>query len=575
MHQKRSLVDMSPKDFVALFDEHVYGQEQAKKILAIALRNRYRTSQLKGQDRFSVHKQNVLFLGPTGTGKTSLIRVLRNYLELPVLEYDMTAFTESGYVGRSIEEIGKELRELMKTTKIPNWYLEAHGQPVVKEAKEKRYTRDELEKLQEKEFFENREKQAAHGKRYHAAREERINELIANGLYSPERHKELGMVYYLRCLMLGLYRENIIEDVSSLDSFVTLKTDKLNIPSVVKACARLMELSKIREDDDTSDMDEEMAELEMATLMSEIMKACLILETDYLLPGRLLMSSHPDMALSAHGAWSSFAENFTEGSEPYTPPAFEAFSADEGIETLGAICDNFEVIESLFTMCDEFTHYNNEALWVMPKWEDYSEEKIEQQEAGAKKSNVRIDPKSFIENFAVVFLDEFDKLIEEDTTRTHISRSGVQRSLLKMVEGGTYAGIDTTNVLFIAAGSFAGAPVSKLMPELQGRFPLRAHLQPLDADAYVHICKMAGSEFQGHIALMKTEDVKVNYDMDTYRVIAERTLSQNLIDNLGARRLGAVINSVFQPAMYEPEKYREHGFDIRGETLRNPKKESK
>lgn len=571
MQKLRSVADMSPKDYVGLFDEHVYGQEQAKKILAIALRNRYRTAQLKGQDRFSVHKQNVLFLGPTGTGKTSLIRVLRNFLELPVLEFDMTAFTESGYVGRSVEEVGKELRELMKTTKIPNWYLEAHGQPVVKEAKEKRYTREEHEKLQEKEFRESREKQAAHGKRYHAAREERINELIANGLYSPDRHKELGMIYYLRCLMLGLYRENVIEDVSSLDSLATLKTDKLDMPGILKACVRLMELSKIRDSDDTDDTEEELAEFEINALMGTIMKGCLLLETDYLLPGRLLMSSHPDMALSAHGAWSSFAENFTEGSEAYTPPAFEAFSADEGIETLAAISENFDVIESLFTTCDEFTHYNNEELWVMPKWDDFSEEKIQQQEAGTKKSNVRIDPKSFIENFAVVFLDEFDKLIEEDTTRTHISRSGVQRSLLKMVEGGTYFGIDTTNVLFVAAGSFASAPVSKLMPELQGRFPLRAHLQPLDSDAYVHICKMNGSEFQGHIALMKTEDVKVNYDMDTYRVIAERTLSQNLIDNLGARRLGAIINAVFQPAMYEPEKYRENGFDIRGETLRNPK----
>lgn len=572
MHKKHSLVDMSPKDFVALFNDHVFGQEQAKMILAIALRNRYRTSQLRGQDRFNVHKQNVLFLGPTGTGKTSLIRVLRNYLELPVLEFDMTAFTESGYVGRSIEEIGRELRELVKTTKIPNWYLEANGLPASKE-KEKRYTRAELEKIQEQEFMEQMDENEAHRKRYNEAYDIRLQELTNSGIYNEVEHKKTAGVFYLRALLLGMYRANEIADVNSLDSLLTFKNDKLDMPVLLEKLLKVWEIGE-QQEKLNEHPDRNRIESEFEMLMSQIFHSWMVLTTEYVFPGLRYMASYPEMATAAHVAWAEFADQFEEEEEALEIVGLKTFDTEDAeFAILAMLLKDFEGTEAMFTSFEDFTTYNDPTLWGMPKFEDFSKEKIEERKSSGKTVKMRVDPKSFIENFAVVFLDEFDKLIEDDTSRSHVSRSGVQRGLLKMVEGGSYFGIDTTNVLFVAAGSFAANPVSKLMPELQGRFPLRAHLNALDLDAYIHICKMEGSEFQGHVALMKTENVKVNYDMDTFRVIAERTLAQNMVDNLGARRLGAVINAVFQPAMYEPEKYREIGFDITGETLRKPRKE--
>jgi len=563
-----SLPEMTPSDFVKLFDKHVYGQEQAKKMLAIALRNRYRTSLLTGQDRFSVNKQNVLLHGPTGTGKTALIRVLRKDLELPVLEFDMTSFTESGYVGRSIEEIGKELRELTKGLKIPNWYLQAHGQPVNNEP-EKKFTRAELEELQKQELLSRLGEEDDQRKRFNEATNARIEELQATGVLDIEKHGTYLSVYFYRCLLLGLYRSNQIADVSGLDELAVLEVEGLKLGDAFKDAARLAELSKL-EDTDLDDKSELELEAEVSGIMARLIRAMTILEGEFLDLGRRYMNSYPAMATAPHETWAQFADQFEETDERLEPTAFRAVRVEEPeLYALGLLHTDMELAESRLTNCDDFSHYVDDALWEMPNREDFTKEALAEKEKGnAPAAKMRIDPKSFVENFAVVFLDEIDKLIEVDGSRNHVSRSGVQRSLLKMVEGGTYHGIDTTNILFVAAGAFASAPISKLMPELQGRFPLRGRLNALDADAFVHICKMTGSEFQGHIALMRTENVKVKYDMDTYQVIAERTLAQNMVDNLGARRLGAVINAVFQPAMYEPEKYREHGFDIRGETLR-------
>ncbi|ANZ49500.1 putative heat shock protein [Erwinia phage vB_EamM_Kwan] len=563
-----NLPEMTPSDFVALFDKHVYGQEQAKKMLAIALRNRYRTSLLLGQDRFSVNKQNVLLHGPTGTGKTALIRVLRKDLELPVLEFDMTSFTESGYVGRSIEEIGKELRELTKGLKIPNWYLEAHGQPINKEP-ERKYTRAELEELQRQELRNDMQERDEHRKRFNEAYNAALDELKASGVLDIEKHGTYLSVYYYRCLLLGLYRSNHIEDVSGLQELTTLNIDGLDFGAVFKDTARLKELSDLENsDEELSEMGEAELEAEVAAIMARLLRTMGPIESEFIELGRRYMNSYPSMATAPHETWAQFADQFEESDDALRPIGFKAIRVeDPELHALTLLHSDIELAEKQLTTCDDFSHYVDDDLWVLPKFEQLSKEAIEAQEKSDSPKR-RIDPKSFVENFAVVFLDEIDKLIEEDTTRTHVSRSGVQRSLLKMVEGGTYHGIDTTNILFVAAGAFAISPISKLMPELQGRFPLRGRLNALDADAFVHICKMTGSEFQGHIALMRTENVQVKYDMDTYQVIAERTLAQNMVDNLGARRLGAVINAIFQPAMYEPEKYRQNGFDIRGETLR-------
>ena len=180
--------------------------------------------------------------------------------------------------------------------------------------------------------------------------------------------------------------------------------------------------------------------------------------------------------------------------------------------------------------------------------------------------------RDFVENFGVVFLDEIDKLIETDSTgRTHVSRSGVQRSLLKMVEGGLYAGIDTTNILFVGAGSFAEAPVTKLMPELQGRFTLRAELEPLTKEALVEICRMSSSEFHAMVKLMRIENIEVKYDLDTFEYIAEKTVEANSVDNLGARRLAAIVERLFQDGLYDPTQYVERGYDLCGATLRKMK----
>ena len=114
--------DLTPKRMVAIFDRYVHGQQDAKAILAVAIRNRWRLCRLGHDARLAVVKQNILLHGPTGSGKTALLRVLKNHFGLPVSEVDITEYTETGYVGKEVGQIIKDLFSL--EIEVPDWYKE-------------------------------------------------------------------------------------------------------------------------------------------------------------------------------------------------------------------------------------------------------------------------------------------------------------------------------------------------------------------------------------------------------------------------------------------------------------------
>ncbi len=575
--------NLTPVEIVSVFDQYVYGQAMAKKMLAIALRNRIRIAQLGLKDRGTVRKQNLLLIGPTGVGKTALMRVLRNRFGLPVLEVDMTGFSETGYVGRNVSTIGTDLASLAKSTPLPEWYITLRtGMTLEKE--EKRHTREEWEALKVKEEEQRYEESRTEREQQIAAKREHEIRLTNMGILPDEEdYERIRKVFYLRALILGYCHVKAIpfddidlREMELLPGTTALGLAKRALALMGKATgyefdsAEAIEAFSNADDFDFEDVTKEHPEL-LGEFMALMPTAEVI--ASYIEQGLALLGSNPTAACVSGNDWFDVAYTF-DGEKQDIPPGIDWRYFDESgflTELVFDLAYKYDELMETYWSVEDFTQFADEKIWSYdvktekPKWNHPTG-------VLTKKDLLKVDncnARDFVENFAVVFLDEFDKLIEGERTQyTQVSRSGVQRSLLKMVEGGLYSGIDTTNVLFVAAGTFAEAPLSKLLPELQGRFPLRAHLEPLDIPAIEAICRLDTSDFHCMIKLLSLEGVKVRYDADTYLYIAEKTMEANQVDNLGARRLDAIVERILQAALYEPEKYLEHGYDITGPTLR-------
>ena len=184
------------------------------------------------------------------------------------------------------------------------------------------------------------------------------------------------------------------------------------------------------------------------------------------------------------------------------------------------------------------------------------------------------DPIKFIQDYGICFLDEFDKLGVNDAS-SMVSRDGVQRGLLALVEGADYPikskdkfsehveyTFDTSNLMFVAAGAFSVTPIDAIIPELRGRFPVVASILPLTKENYVSILKLESSQAYYMSELIKVEGVAVNIDEGGYEAMAEVCRLMNVSVNLGARRLDSVIERVFHEAMMSPDKFATTGFNV-------------
>ena len=181
----------------------------------------------------------------------------------------------------------------------------------------------------------------------------------------------------------------------------------------------------------------------------------------------------------------------------------------------------------------------------------------------------------FIQDYGICFLDEIDKIGSDGNDRSMITRDGVQRGLLALVEGADYPikstnkfsdaveyTFDTTNLMFVAAGAFSVTPVESLIPELRGRFPVVANINPLTKDNYVAILKLPTSQVYYATELMKVEGVAVTIDESGYGAMAEVCGLMNSGVNLGARRLESIVDRVYHEAMMSPDKFKENGLVI-------------
>ncbi len=406
--------NLTPKAIVAALDAHIIGQADAKRAVAVALRNRWRRQRLSPELRDEVTPKNILMIGPTGCGKTEISRRLAKLADAPFIKVEATKFTEVGYVGRDVEQIARDLAE---------------------EAVR-------LEKERRREFV----REAAE-----AAAMERILKPLA-GETASEATREA-------------FRQRIRD----------------------------------------RHMDDVEIEIEVADA-------------------------------------------------PNTPMEIPGMGGQVGMINLG------EMMGKAFGK----DNLKRRKMFVPAAWTKLVEEESEKR---LDQDDVARAAIADAEANGIVFLDEIDKIAVSDVRGGSVSREGVQRDLLPLIEGTTvatkYGPMKTDHVLFIASGAFHISKPSDMLPELQGRLPIRVELRALTKDDFVRILSETKANLlQQYTALLSTEEVTVTFDDEAIHAIAQIAADVNdTVENIGARRLQTVMEKLLEDISFDAE-------DRTGETIK-------
>jgi ATP-dependent HslUV protease ATP-binding subunit HslU len=404
---------LTPKAVVAALDAHIIGQQEAKRAVAVALRNRWRRQQLPEGLREEVTPKNILMIGPTGCGKTEISRRLAKLADAPFVKVEATKFTEVGYVGRDVEQIARDLVE-------------------------------------------------------EAVRLER------------ERRR-------------GAVRE--AAEAAAVERLLDALTGKEASQATRESFRRMGEAGHL---------DDREVEIEVED-------------------------------------------------QPNTPFEIPGMGGQVGMINLSDML--------------------GKAMGGRPK----KKRKMKVKDALAKLIEEEADKRLDLDDVnrvalrdaeanGIVFLDEIDKIAVSDVRGGSVSREGVQRDLLPLIEGTTvatkYGPMKTDHVLFIASGAFHVAKPSDLLPELQGRLPIRVELKALTEEDFVRILSdTRASLTEQYRALLKTEGVEVAFTDDGIRALARIAAEVNAqVENIGARRLQTVMEKLLETVSFEAE-------DRQGDTI--------
>lgn len=430
-------IELTPKQIVAELDKYIVGQGEAKKSVAIALRNRWRRKRLSEDMQNEIIPKNILLIGPTGVGKTEIARRLARLVGAPFIKVEATKYTEVGYVGRDVEQI---IRDLVANA---------------------------IRMVQEQE-----------SQRYEQKAEEEANKRILQVLWPKKKSVTDKVPNPMDVFFFSGDEGEEKEEPKQLEEPMSGRRQQM--------------LDDIRQ----HKMDDREIEVEVA-------------EQERTIQGILTGNSTEELT-----------NNFQE--------------------MLGSILPKKKKMKK---------------MTIAKAREVFKEEELEK----CLDMDVIVDKAiEATEEAGIVFIDEFDKIAEKGRSNgPDVSREGVQRDILPIVEGATvntkYGPVKTDHILFIAAGAFHVSKPSDLIPELQGRFPIRVELQSLTVDDFRRILTEPNQSLvKQYTALLATDGVTLEFTDDGINTIAEYAHRVNQeTENIGARRLHTILEKILENVAYE------------------------
>ncbi len=425
---------LTPRQIVERLDAHIIGQADAKRAVAIALRNRWRRQNVSEELAEEISPKNIIMIGPTGVGKTEIARRLAKLDNSPFLKVEASKFTEVGYVGRDVESMIRDLVELSIN----------------------------MMKAEEQDSVQAKAAEIA---------EEKLLDLLL-----PPRAVERRV-------------EDMLNDADPDQATLPLTDEQLKKQDATREKMRKWLLE--------GKLDDRMVELEVT--------------------------------------------------ESRGGPMIEIFSA-AGMEDMG-----LNIKDMLGNMMPQKKKKRNvkvpEALEILAM--DEAQKLIDMD----KVTKTALDR---VEQSGIIFLDEIDKIVGGDSQHgPDVSREGVQRDLLPIVEGSNvntrYGMIRTDHVLFIAAGAFSGTKPSDLIPELQGRFPIRVEMDSLGKEEFVRILTEPHNALvKQYMEMMATEGLDLSFTDDAIEQIAEvATVVNERTENIGARRLYTIMETLLEDISFD------------------------
>ncbi|WP_338816740.1 HslU--HslV peptidase ATPase subunit [Bacillus velezensis] len=428
---------LTPRQIVDRLNQYIVGQQDAKKAVAVALRNRYRRSLLDEKLRDEIVPKNILMMGPTGVGKTEIARRIAKLTGAPFIKIEATKFTEVGYVGRDVESM---VRDLVETS---------------------------VRLIKEEKISEVKEQA-----------EENANKRIVR-LLVPGKKKQAGVKNPFEMLFGGNQAAN--DDEADQQEEASLEEKR-------KRMAHQLALGELEDHYVSVEVEEQQPS------MFDMLQG----------------SGMEQMGMNMQDALSNLVPKKKKRRKMTVREARKVLTNEEA----GKLIDMDEV----------------------------GQEAVLRAEEGG-----------------IIFIDEIDKIAKNGgaSSSADVSREGVQRDILPIVEGSTvvtkYGSVKTDHVLFIAAGAFHMAKPSDLIPELQGRFPIRVELSKLTVDDFVKILvEPDNALLKQYQALLQTEGISLEFSDEAIRKIAEVAYHVNQdTDNIGARRLHTILERLLEDLSFE------------------------
>jgi ATP-dependent HslUV protease ATP-binding subunit HslU len=510
-------MNYSPEQIFAELDRHVIGQTQAKRAVAIALRNRWRRLQLTSEEQASINPHHILMIGPSGVGKTALAKQLARLSDSPFIKVEATQYTEVGYVGKDITSIVEEVVAAAESLLLSQQAPGAVKQKV----------QVKVEKSTEKP--EANPGQAVQFAKYFKLCDEKIriacerisdlyevtkimsgvDHAIKNGTLSEFKFESLEGVreaQFIREIEAGKHDDKMITVpryfAEPFSSKAELALDQFSMTCL--APMALMESRDVKEED----------QKDLSDAFKDSIKA---------------FKKYKSVTIGKlRKLWTQAAN----------AEAASAVTYSENPHRVAAMSDLDELIKRTLTGMGMNASETRAGI------------------AGQVKAGASSDPVKYAENYGIIFIDEFDKLAGVASDRGQVSRQGVQRDLLPLLDGCViktrYGNVDTTNILFICSGAFQMNKPEELMVEIQGRLPIRVQMEALSADDFVKILRIKEDNIlDQYRKLMAADGIDLLFEDQAVKTIAEIAFQLNMNHgNYGARRLYGCVEKVLEDITY-------------------------